>query len=209
MRITVFGASGRTGRRVVEYALGEGHEVVAFVRDASRAPFGGERRLRAAAGDVLDPAAVAGAVAGSDAVVSTLGGAGLEAPGVTLSQGMRNVVRGMRQHGVARVLAVAGSGVLDAPDGGLRGESPTFPAIFRAINAEHMGTWRALRESDLRWTLVCCPDLVDGERTGRFRREADRLPEGGRQISVEDTAAFLLAQVGSEEFVGKRVGIAY
>jgi len=208
MRITLFGATGRTGRRVTEYGLDAGHSIVAFVRDAGRV---GRRheRLSLVGGDVLDAAAVADAVAGSDAVISALGGAGLEAPGETLSRGMRNIVRGMRERGVERVLAVAGSGVLDAPSGGLRGEAPGFPQIFHAINAEHMGTWRALRESDRRWTLVACPDLVDGARTGVFRREADRLPAGGKQISVEDAAAFLLEQVDSPEFVGRRVGIAY
>ena len=210
MRITLFGATGRTGRRVAEYALADGHDVTAFVRDPARLATS-HARLHLAVGDVLDPVAVSAAVEGSDAVISTLGGAGLDDPGHTLSEGMRNVVAGMRAGGVGRVLAVAGSGVLDAPDGrgGLRGEAPGFPAMFRAINAEHMGTWRALRESGLRWTLVCCPDLLDGERTGRFRREPDRLPAGGTRISVEDTAAFLLEQVASTEFVGKRVGIAY
>ena len=36
MRITLFGATGRTGRRVAEYALAEGHEVTAYVRDPAR-----------------------------------------------------------------------------------------------------------------------------------------------------------------------------
>jgi putative NADH-flavin reductase len=208
VRITLFGATGRTGRRVAEYALADGHDVTAFVRDPARLAMS-DARLHLAVGDVLDPVPVAAAIEGSDAVISTLGGAGLADPGHTLSAGMRNVVAGMRVGGVARVLAVAGSGVLDAAEGGLRGEAPGFPAIFRPINAEHMGTWRALRESGLRWTLVCCPDLVDGERTGRFRREPDRLPAGGSRISVEDTAAFLVEQVASSEFLERRVGIAY
>jgi putative NADH-flavin reductase len=208
VRITLFGATGRTGRRVAEYALADGHEVVAFVRDPARLALS-DARLHLAVGDVLDPEAVAAAVEGSDAVISTLGGAGLADPGHSISGGMRNVVAAMWAKGVSRVLAVAGSGVLDAPGGGLRGEAAGFPAIFRAINAEHMGTWRALRESGLRWTLVCCPDLVDGERTGRFRREPDRLPAGGTRISVEDTAAFLVEQLSDDTFVGTRVGIAY
>lgn len=208
MRITLFGATGRTGRRVAEYALADGFDVVAYVRDPARLALS-DPRLHLAVGDALDPVAVAAAIAGSDAVVSTLGGAGLADPGTILSRGMTHIVQGMRDGGVARVLAVAGSGVLDAPDGGLRGEAPGFPAIFRAVNAEHMGTWRALRESEHSWTLVCCPDLVDGERTGRFRREPDRMPAGGTRISVEDTAAFLLEQIGATELVGRRVGIAY
>jgi len=38
MRITVFGATGRTGRPLVEAALGRGHEAVAFARDATKLP---------------------------------------------------------------------------------------------------------------------------------------------------------------------------
>jgi nucleoside-diphosphate-sugar epimerase len=35
-RITVFGATGLTGRLVVKHALAQGHEVVALVRDPAR-----------------------------------------------------------------------------------------------------------------------------------------------------------------------------
>ena len=36
MRITVFGAAGKVGRRVVSESLLRGHEVTAVVRDPSR-----------------------------------------------------------------------------------------------------------------------------------------------------------------------------
>lgn len=36
MRIAIFGASGRTGRPLVEQALEAGHEVRALVRDPSK-----------------------------------------------------------------------------------------------------------------------------------------------------------------------------
>jgi uncharacterized protein YbjT (DUF2867 family) len=36
MRVTVFGASGGTGQRLVEYALAGGHDVTALVRDPLR-----------------------------------------------------------------------------------------------------------------------------------------------------------------------------
>lgn len=38
MRITVFGAAGNVGSRVVAEALSRGHEVTAVVRDAARYP---------------------------------------------------------------------------------------------------------------------------------------------------------------------------
>lgn len=38
MRLAVFGATGGTGRQLVEQALAQGHEVTAVVRDPARLP---------------------------------------------------------------------------------------------------------------------------------------------------------------------------
>jgi putative NADH-flavin reductase len=158
---------------------------------------------------VTDPLTVRAAIEGADAVLSALGGAGLTNPGNTLSEGMRVIVQEMTRAGVVRVLAVAGSGVLDGSDGRLRSEAPGFPQIYAAITREHLGTWEALRSSPLDWTLVCCPDLVEGELTGNYRVSPDTLPKGGKSISVEDTADFMLRQLGPTQYSRRRVGIAY
>ena len=192
---------------MVEYALGDGYRVRAAVRDPSR--YAGPAGVEVVQTDVLDARSVRRAVTGAAAVVSALGSDNFRAPGVTLSQGMRNIVAAMKAEGIRRVLAVGGSGVLDAPGGGLRSESPGFPEVFRAITAEHRGTWEALKESGLDWTLVCPPDIVAGERTSRFRELADRMPEGAKSISVEDVAGFLVRELGSPTYVGRRVGMAY
>ena len=118
MHIAVFGGTGRVGGRFIEYALADGHTVKALVRNSSKlAPRAG---LEDVQGDILDAAAVARVIAGADAVVSGLGGAGIDDPGEAQSQGMRNIVAGMQQHGVRRVLGVAGGGILNSTDGGLR-----------------------------------------------------------------------------------------
>lgn len=207
MQLTIFGGTGRVGRRLLEYAARDGHTVRALVRDPAKLPagLGGQ----AATGDVTDPAAVLRALEGAEVALSALGGAGLQDPGTTLSVGMRNIVTGMKRLGMRRVLAVAGGGVLDSPRGGLRGEQPEFPKVFAAINREHLGTWEALKGSGLDWTLVCCPDIVDGELTRGYRIAADLMPEGGKTISVEDVAGFMLQQMSLAPYIRRRVGIAY
>lgn len=207
MRLAVFGGTGRVGRRLIEDALAGGHTVRALVRDPARLP--PRPGLVLVQGDVTDPEAVQRTVGDAAAVLSALGGGPLERPGTILSDGMRHIVAAMTEAGSRRVLAVAGSGVLDDPAGGLRGDAPGFPAIYRPINAEHLGTWRALRESGLAWTLACCPDLVDGARTGRCRLLADRLPEGATRVTVGDVADVLLAQLHSATFLQRRVGLGH
>ena len=56
MRIVVFGATGRTGRPLVEQALERGHDVAAFVRTPGRLE--AHPRLTEVQGDALDAEAV-------------------------------------------------------------------------------------------------------------------------------------------------------
>jgi len=57
MRLVIFGPTGGTGRRLVERAIAEGHDVTAFVRDPSRITARHER-LDVVVGDAFDPESV-------------------------------------------------------------------------------------------------------------------------------------------------------
>jgi putative NADH-flavin reductase len=207
MHLAVFGGTGRVGGRFIEYALADGHTVKALARDPSKlAPRAG---LEVVQGDVLDAATVASVIAGADAVVSGLGGAGVEDPGEAQSQGMRNIVAGMQQHGVRRVLGVAGGGILNSVDGGLRHDQPSFPAVFKKVSSRHKEAWHAMRDSNLDWTMIATGDIVPGERTGVYRTLEEYLPEGGRRISVEDVADFLMRALRDGLHLQKRVGAGY
>jgi nucleoside-diphosphate-sugar epimerase len=72
LNVLVFGATGGTGRRLVEQALERGHTVTAFARDPGKIQLKHDN-LRVAKGDILQPDTVAVAVAGQDAVLSALG----------------------------------------------------------------------------------------------------------------------------------------
>ena len=102
MNVVVFGATGSTGRLVVEFALSAGHVVTAFVRDPKRMPLT-HPHLRIVKGDAMDPASVASAVQGADAVICTLGmipqakeDLGRRQPGVPVcSVGTKNILAAM------------------------------------------------------------------------------------------------------------------
>lgn len=204
--LAIFGATGRTGRQLVAQALERGYTVRALVRTGGS--LGAAAGVTEVVGDVLDADAVKRTVAGADAVLSTLGGGPVEAPGVTLSRGMRHIVAAMQAEGVRRVIAVANSGILDVADGGLRMDQPDFPDAYRAVAREHAGTWAALRESDRDWTLACAPDILDGPSTASWSATPDVLPDGGRRIHTGNLADFMLDELTADRFVGTRVGVA-
>jgi putative NADH-flavin reductase len=111
MKVTVFGATGRTGKHVVEEALEKGFLVVAFTRSPQRMDSAKEN-LTVFEGDIQDAQKVAAAIAGADAVISALGPTDNKAQFV-VSTGMNNILAGMHQHGVSRLVVSAGAGVGD------------------------------------------------------------------------------------------------
>ena len=62
MKLLIIGATGPTGRELVQQAIAQGHEVTALVRDTAKAAF--NRPIRMIEGDVLDLASLKNAVAG-------------------------------------------------------------------------------------------------------------------------------------------------
>src|SRR5438045_7329967 len=94
LRLLVIGATGGTGREIVQQALGQGHQVTAFVRDPAKLQIE-HANLRVAKGDVLDYATVESAMRGQDAVLCALGHKRFFGPTRIQSEGMRNILRAM------------------------------------------------------------------------------------------------------------------
>jgi nucleoside-diphosphate-sugar epimerase len=75
-------------------------------------PIPADDRLRVQRGDILDAGDVEQAVAGAEAVLTTVGAPFSFAPVTVYSEGIRNIIRAMRATGVRRVVAVT-SGATD------------------------------------------------------------------------------------------------
>jgi putative NADH-flavin reductase len=94
LRVLVIGATGGTGRQLVQQALEQGHQVTAFVRNPARLQMEHEN-LQIVKGDVLDYASVESAMRGQSAVLSALGHTRFFYPNKIQSNGMRNILRAM------------------------------------------------------------------------------------------------------------------
>ncbi len=116
MRIAVFGATGRTGQPLVEQAVERGHEVVAFVRDATglSSTLRNEDRVSIVEGDAYTGEGVERAIAGDsdpvDAVVSVLAQPS-DGPDDLLTEAGRHILSAMNHHGVERFVTLVGAGV--------------------------------------------------------------------------------------------------
>ncbi|ULH18073.1 NAD(P)H-binding protein (plasmid) [Deinococcus sp. KNUC1210] len=150
-KLIVFGASGGTGRHVVERALEAGHEVTAFVRQPSAFP-ATHPRFRLVVGDVRLPQDVAAGCAGQDAVLSALGPSQKFEP--ICEEGTRSILAGMHAHGLKRLVALSAYGAADTHHGAYSWVTWTMLKT-KMQDKERMET--LIRGSEIDWTLVRPP----------------------------------------------------
>lgn len=210
MKVLVIGATGGTGRCVVERALQSGHEVTAFARTPQKLTMQHER-LRVAQGDVLVANAVLRAMQGQEAVICALGPAAGTAPGRIISEGTRNIIQAMAQTGVPRL--VFESGMMVGEGRGLRAINRFLLAAFRTLNrALYEDKLRAeslVRESGLDWIVVRPPKLKHMPGRGNYRVGPAlnvNLPAG---LSHADVADFMVKSVTTDAHLRQLVEIGY
>ena len=209
MRLLIAGASGRTGRLLLERALAHGHDVTALIRDTSSRPEPG-RRLTVVVGDVLVPETLEPAVRGQDAVVSMI------APrprtnGRVYVEGTRNLANAAVRAGVHRFVVVSAEGA-GADTGTL---TLAYRLVMRIPVVARLYPDIAVMEDELRarcdldWTVVRPPILTNGRGGGAVRQTMGPVVAGGLRLSRADLADYLLGLVESGDHVRESVAIAY
>jgi putative NADH-flavin reductase len=202
MTLTVFGATGRTGRPLVEQALREGYAVRAFVR--SRQKLADQQALTSdlltpVEGDVTDAAPVAEAVRGADAILSALGHAE-GAPDDVQTVGTRHIVRAMETHGVDRIISETGAGVSAPQDEshlGGRVMNGLLRLVAPKVAEDADGHAEVLRGSGRDWVIVRAPRLTNGAHTGTYREGYLKLGPFDK-IARADVADFMLREADPE-----------
>jgi putative NADH-flavin reductase len=207
MNLVVVGATGRTGRELVEQAVARGHRVTALVRNPQKlgTPRDG---LTVTRGDPLSTHAVSAVLPGHDAVLSAMGPPGAGRTTV-VQDSARAIVTGMKAAGMRRLLVL--SVALLFPGTGLIGAA-LRRTLLRGVADDSEEMERIVRASDLDWTIVRPPRLINGPRTESYVVSVDRLPPGsGGTASIRraDVARFLLDEAERPAHVRQIVGIAH
>ena len=212
MKIAIFGASGATGRLLTERCLAAGYEVSALVRRPAEFAYAG--RVRVVEGSAFDAEAVQRTVDGADVVLSALGARSLRKEDV-LERAVPLIVDAMQQSGVRRIIALGSAGAM----GDSLKKQPAwrrwfvqrivYNTLLKWPVASQAAQWKTLSGSGLDWTMVMPPMLTNGAGRGTYRVDGEALPRNGVRISREDVADFMMAQIGSAEWVGKGVYIAW
>ncbi len=210
MIITVFGATGLVGKRIVKYALAKGHTVRAFGRNVTDLIDEDTRNesLEAIKGSVFDDNEVFNAIKGADAVLSALGGS-FDSEDKTRSLGMRKIVTQMQKAGVHKIVAIGGLGILASADGAFMMDTADFPKEYLGVSREHMQAFLLLQHSALNWTFVCSPSIKEEDGDGHYQVNDTYAPEPNLfYIASGDLAHFMVNEAEYPKYDKKRVGIS-
>jgi putative NADH-flavin reductase len=194
MKLLVIGATGRTGRFVVEQGLQRGHAITAFARQP-QALAGVAGLQRVVQGDAERIEDLCQAVAGQEAVISAVGS----------SQIARALIQAMRATGVRRVVMTSSRSVVAT-----RPRLPVALAwlVFREAYADLARAEGMLEFSGLDWTIVRATMLTDKPFTGRVHIDFEANATGGDwSLTRADYAMTLLNAVEDPALSSKALGV--
>lgn len=200
MKILVLGATGETGRHIVEGAVADGHQVVALVRSAERAAdLSGATLIE---GDARDERAVAGALEGCSAVACALGAPIRLFGEVTLlSEATRVLLAAMRRSHVRRLVCITGIGAGDSRGhGGFLYDRILQPVLLRAVYHDKDRQEHEIAASGLDWVIVRPVMLTNGSPSV-VQASADAAVPHGNSIARASVARFVLDQLTDDRWL--------
>lgn len=203
MKITVFGATGGIGHWVVEFGLEKGYEITAFVRNTSKLKIN-SNRLTIVPGQITDYEAIKPAVAGSDAVINTLGLSmspfAKDFPAVEANE---LIIQAMKAEGVRRYITWGTPSV--HAEGDEKSYITIIPGIMaglflRSAKRAMVKIASDIEKSGLDWTIVRFMAPKDTSHTGTVKTSFGK-EKLNFNISRADIAYFMLRQVTSKEYI--------
>lgn len=194
MKLLVIGATGRTGKYVVEQGLRRGHDITAFARHPEKLA-GIEGLKQTIQGDALNLNDVRKAMQGQEALIIAVGGSAIA----------RNVILAMREASVKRLVATSSRSVVAT-----RPWLPVMIAwlIFRGAYADGAREEGMIEMSGLDWSVVRGTMLTNQPFTGQVHIDFEANATGGAMtLGRADYAMTLLDVVENPQMINKALGV--
>jgi len=206
-RILILGATGRTGKLALEYALDKGYAVTALVRNPGKITTKSDR-LTIVKGLPTSIDNMRQAIQGCDYVINVLSALSEKesmsfkkiVPPHTLETSVRNAIECMRECGIKRIISLSSIGV-----GNSYRYAPWFMKLFIKISnfkivfADHNQQEQLLINSNLDWTIARPVGLNNNEMLGKLVVSYDKTPSPFK-MSRKQLAKFMIDNLDKTEF---------
>ena len=210
MKVALYGATGKSGSRILKELVSRGHRVTAIVRDPAKLPQQGPAVV-VKQDDLSDPKRLAAAINGAEAVISAYAPP-QDRPDEIVAVTQRQV-EALNPGADVRLIVVGGAGGLNVAPGVALVDSGYLPEPYQPIARAHIKALNVLKGSTIDWTyLAPAAYFLPGERTGKFRLGKDELIANAQQesrISMEDYAIALVDELEKPRHRRQRFSVGY
>ncbi|WP_297696537.1 NAD(P)-dependent oxidoreductase [uncultured Eudoraea sp.] len=196
MRLLIIGGTGKTGRKIIEQGLTQGHQITAIVRKPRKLKIDNPS-LSIVKGNVLIPKSIEDSFKGQDAVLSALGHKRFFIKTTILSRGTKNIINAMRKNRVNRFICITSLGINDSKFKlGLYYTLFTIPVILFFYFLDKSKQEQLIMGSNLDWTIVRPGQLTNGKlRTNYHHGTKVGHYLITKMISRASVAHFMLSQL--------------
>ena len=206
MRVVLFGATGPTGKFLIDQALELGCQVVVYGRNASKVNVRNDA-VTLIPGQLDDPAAIAEAISGADAVISALGPGFKSPPGNVIARGTENIIKGMKLGGVKRLIQISTIAISDER-GKMNLINFVYSLVAKNTYEDVRETARVIRQSGLDWTIARVPRLYDGPVTGNLKIGYKGLTPRTMKLSRGNLVKFIFRQLTETTYSQQTPGLS-
>lgn len=212
MNIVIFGATGFSGRAILQKALEANHNVTILVRNRTSIDIQ-HHNLSIIEGNVLDRSTVHQSLHNQEVIIQCLGigGKGDGKANTFVSDATSIILDEMKKCNVKKIIAMSNVGA---------GDSKSFlPWFFTKIILPYFMKWlqviiddknrmeHIIMRSDVDWTIVRCPNIIDAPEKGKYTATLDgknlRL-----SITLGDMASFMIQQITDTTYSRKTPSIS-
>ncbi|RTR37565.1 NAD-dependent epimerase/dehydratase family protein [Shewanella canadensis] len=215
--LALLGATGLVGQQVVKEALAQGYHLRILARTPSKVK--PHPNVTVIQGDARDSESLDILLKGAEAVVSTLGPAGINqsmkaarasARDMPCFNSTRALLPLLAKHNIRRFILTGGVSLKLPED--RNGFFMNFllsrvaPRLLGDIYIDREKEYELLQQSDINWTVARCGAMDDAPSSKPLKTSGKKF-QGGK-VSTHLLSRFLLDQVNDDQFVGKGVYMA-
>lgn len=216
MKVLLLGATGRTGKLVLQELLQRKHQVNVLVRDRSRiqTPVEG---INVFEGDPRSAQSLFEAMRGCDVLINVLNvsrksdfpWARLRTPECFLSETAQNYINLSDNAGLKKIIVCTAWGVNET-----KYHIPLWFRLFIDYSnigkayRDHERQEQRLRASDLNYVIVRPTGLTNSKKPGKVRVSTNNHPKPKLTISRTDLAKFLVNQIADQTFTKQAVTVS-
>ncbi|KAK3097300.1 hypothetical protein FSP39_008486 [Pinctada imbricata] len=214
MRVAVLGATGPTGKQVVEEALERGHDVIALVRNPNGLKELQNDKLQVQKANIFEEKDLSTHLTGCDAVLSCLG----TQPGflgwskITFYEdSIKPITVAMRLANIRRLVCMT-SQCAKRTDGEPKIVTYFIRPLFFGNALKSMSAMETYLETeckDLEYTVVKPSELADKPSSGKpvTAVEGQWVPNGTLKIARRDVTKFMVDCIGNSDWLKKFVAL--